>query len=92
MVAVAGFVPWAESGTRTSVGALAARGVVSADHQDPGELAVRARRGLEVTASMPLISMRICCNSHISWSVPWAASSGAADGARQSRANGRPTR
>ena len=48
IVAVAGFVPWAESGTSTSVrSSVAARAVVGADHQDPGQLAVGAGGRLE---------------------------------------------
>ena len=48
IVAVAGLVPCDESGTSTSVAlVVAARAVVGADHQDPGQLAVGAGRRLE---------------------------------------------
>ena len=46
--AVAGLVPWLESGTSTSSRSdVPARPVVGPDHQDPGQLALRAGRGLE---------------------------------------------
>ena len=46
--AVAGFVPCAESGTRTSVRSdVAAAAVVGPDHEDAGQLALGAGRGLE---------------------------------------------
>ena len=46
--AVAGFVPWLESGTSTSSRSrLAAGAVVGPDHQDAGQLALGAGRRLE---------------------------------------------
>ncbi len=48
MEAVAGLVPCDESGTMTSIPlGVAAGQVVGADHQDAGELAVRAGGRLE---------------------------------------------
>ena len=79
IVAVAGFVPCAESGTSTS-GALvvAARAVVGADHQDAGQLAVGAGRRLErdrVHAAD--LGERCASSSNRSSRVPWATASGA---------------
>ena len=47
MAAVAGLVPWAESGNQNLLARVAALFEQRADQQDAGELAVRAGRGLE---------------------------------------------
>jgi hypothetical protein len=78
IVAVAGFVPCAESGTSTSVRPVSPRDrwysrIIRMPVSSPWAPAA----GWSVTACMPLISRRICSSSHRSCSVPCAMSSGA---------------
>ena len=47
MAAVAGLVPWAESGIRIFLARVALRLEIGADQQDAGELAVGSGRGLQ---------------------------------------------
>ena len=92
--AVAGFVPCERVGDEDLVAlGVAARPVVGADHQDAGQLALRAGRRLErdgahaeISASDPLElpqQLRAC---------PGRPRRGPAGGGRRSRAAGRPTR
>ena len=78
MVAVAGLVPWDESGTRTSSRSRSPRErwyarIMRIPVSSPWAPAA----GWRVTASMPLISASIPSSSQRSCSVPWAVASGA---------------
>ena len=78
IVAVAGFVPWAESGTSTSVRSMSPRpSWYARTMRIPVSSPWAPAAGWSVTACMPLISIRICSSSQSSWSVPCATASGA---------------
>ena len=78
MEAVAGFVPWAESGIRTSVRSRSPRARWYArTMRIPVSSPWAPAAGWSVTASIPLISARSRSSSQSSSSVPWAVSSGA---------------
>ena len=78
IVAVAGFVPCEESGTRTSVRSMSPRDrwyarIIRIPVSSPWAPAA----GWRVTAAMPLISASSASSSNSSSSVPWATASGA---------------
>jgi len=75
MAALAGFVPWAESGTITSVRGCPLRAWYALAISMPVNSPWAPAAGCRVTASMPEMAQRAFSSSRISRNAPWIESS-----------------